>query len=535
MTSGTDQRPTTLLVSAIGGEGGGVLAGWIVAAAKHAGYPVQSTSIPGVAQRTGATTYYLEVFPVTLEQLGAKRPILAIYPGVGDVDVMIASEFIEAGRAISNGFITPDRTILIASTHRVYSIGEKSAMADGRYDTDGLHDVISKRTRRALLANLQSVAQGEGVSLNAVLLGVLAASDLLPMPRASFEEAIRAGGIAVEQNLKGFEAGWSYAFTPEAAHEPVDAPSKRAAAPAPSQLEQRVATEFPALAQDFLKEGVRRLVHYQGPNYAALYLDRLASIRTAEQVAGGDGELTREVGRHLALRMSYEDVIRVAQLKCAGDRYARIRNEVKAKPGEPVVVLDYFKPGIDELCAVLPPMLARPLLYISEGRKWRDRAHLGMKLRSTTVSGYLRLRLLAGLRRWRPRSYGYAQVQREIDPWLSDIQQACDHGLDLALEVTECSRLIKGYGETHDRGRTNFNRIRDKIIVPALSGQIDAKKAVDALASARVAALADPDGNRLSSVLSAIAYGGPDTGTDPEPALAQSADSNAEQQPVSVK
>ena len=263
MISGGDERPTTVLVSAIGGEGGGVLAGWIVAAAKHAGYPVQSTSIPGVAQRTGATTYYLEVFPIPIADLGGRRPVLAIYPGVGDVDVMIASEFIESGRAISNGFITPDRTVLIASTHRVYAIGERSAMDDGRYDTEKLHEVIGRRAKRALLANLRQVSQESGVSLNAVLLGVLAASELLPIPLASFEEAIRAGGIAIEPNLRGLAVGMSYRFTPDSAHMEVEPQIKRRASLAPDALEARVAAEFPAPAQEFLCEGVRRLVDYQ--------------------------------------------------------------------------------------------------------------------------------------------------------------------------------------------------------------------------------------------------------------------------------
>ena len=45
----TPQRPFTILISALGGEGGGVLAGWIVDAATAQGYPVQNTSIPGLA------------------------------------------------------------------------------------------------------------------------------------------------------------------------------------------------------------------------------------------------------------------------------------------------------------------------------------------------------------------------------------------------------------------------------------------------------------------------------------------------------
>ena len=53
----------TIAILAMGGEGGGVLADWIVDLAEHAGYLAQTTSVPGVAQRTGSTIYYLEIFP----------------------------------------------------------------------------------------------------------------------------------------------------------------------------------------------------------------------------------------------------------------------------------------------------------------------------------------------------------------------------------------------------------------------------------------------------------------------------------------
>src|SRR5437868_10847616 len=134
----TDTRPVTLLIAALGGEGGGVLTDWIVSAVQASGLPVQSTSIPGVAQRTGATTYYVEIFPVPLSGLGGKRPVLALAPGAGDVDVVVASELLEAGRAISNGFVTADRTLLISSVSRVYLTVEKMRMADGRHDSKRL-------------------------------------------------------------------------------------------------------------------------------------------------------------------------------------------------------------------------------------------------------------------------------------------------------------------------------------------------------------------------------------------------------------
>ena len=131
-------RPIALLIAALGGEGGGVLAEWIVSAAADAGFPVQSTSIPGVAQRTGATTYYIEMLPVHVDELDGKRPVLALTPGVGEIDIAVASELLEAGRTVASGFVTPERTHVIASLSRFYAMDEKIAMGDGRFDQDTL-------------------------------------------------------------------------------------------------------------------------------------------------------------------------------------------------------------------------------------------------------------------------------------------------------------------------------------------------------------------------------------------------------------
>ena len=161
---------------------------------------------------------------------------------------------------------------------------------------------------------------------------------------------------------------------------------------------------MPEPARDIISEGVRRLVDYQDAAYARLYLDRLAAIRDADTRANADGKLLRETARHLALRMSYEDVIRVAQAKTDPARLARIAAEVQAKPGEPVKVFEFLKPGIEELCSVLPPSLARRVLGFSERREWLRHWHWGMEVNTTSVSGYLRCRLLAKLRRFRPRT-----------------------------------------------------------------------------------------------------------------------------------
>src|ERR1044072_8811102 len=155
-------RPITMLIAALGGEGGGVLTQWIVDAATQAGFPVQSTSIPGVAQRTGATTYYIEILPVPAHELNGKRPVLALTPGVGDIDIAVTSELLEAGRTVANGFVTPDRTFVIASLSRFYAMDEKIAMADGRFDQDRLIKVIRDFSKDAVLVDMDPLAQPSG-------------------------------------------------------------------------------------------------------------------------------------------------------------------------------------------------------------------------------------------------------------------------------------------------------------------------------------------------------------------------------------
>src|SRR5882724_2971813 len=160
--SGPQVRPITILIAALGGEGGGVLTDWIVAAAAQQGFPVQSTSIPGVAQRTGATTYYIEIVPMPARELGGNRPILALAPGVGDVDMVLASELLEAGRAIAAGFVTPDRTLMVASTARSYLVVERMAMGDGRYDSARLVKAIQDHAQEHLLLDMDALAKQSG-------------------------------------------------------------------------------------------------------------------------------------------------------------------------------------------------------------------------------------------------------------------------------------------------------------------------------------------------------------------------------------
>jgi indolepyruvate ferredoxin oxidoreductase beta subunit len=491
-----------VLIAALGGEGGGVLTDWMVTAANACGFPVQSTSIPGVAQRTGATTYYIEMLPTPRNELGGKRPVLALTPGIGDIDLFVASELMEGARGVASGFVTPERTTAIASTSRFYAMNEKIAMADGRYDSGQLAGAIKANAKQALLFDMAAAAKEAGAIVNSVMLGAIAGSGQLPIPVEAFEAAIRADGKAVDSNLRGFRAGLDAVRNPLPAKK-TETKRPRVEAANLATLDQRVA-RAPAAAQEIMREGVRRLAAYQDAAYAKLYLDRLDAIRAADDAAHADGRLLRETARHLAVRMSFEDVVRVAQAKIDPARFARIAAELKLKPGEPYVLTEFLKPGIEEMCSVLPRGLARRIIAVSERRGWLGRVHWGMEVQSTSMSGYLRFWLLAKLRRLRPRSYRYAEEQAQIESWLALVRAAAGRATELAIEVAECARLIKGYGDTHKRGLDNFRTVECRVIRPALVGEMPLARAIDAVASARAAALVDPEGESLARCLAAL-------------------------------
>ncbi len=176
MNANMNAQPIKIAILAMGGEGGGVLADWIVAMAEAHGHIAQTTSVPGVAQRTGATIYYVEMFPAAAAQARGARPVLALMPLPGDVDVVLASELMEAGRAVQRGLVTPDRTTLIASTHRVLAIGERMAMGDGSFDVGRLLRAVKERSREQILFDMDQAAEESGGVINAVLLGALAGS-----------------------------------------------------------------------------------------------------------------------------------------------------------------------------------------------------------------------------------------------------------------------------------------------------------------------------------------------------------------------
>jgi len=456
------RKRLTVAILALGGQGGGVLADWLTALGEAGGYFTQATSVPGVAQRTGSTVYYLELFPLTDAQ-----PVLALTPAPGDVDVVVAAELMEAGRAMLRGFVTKDRTTLITSTHRIYAIAEKSAISGGLADSSKVLDAAQKNAKALVAFDMDAAANRTGSAISAVMLGAIAASGVLPFSREAYEDAIRAGGIAVEANLKGFAAGF------EGREVPVQ--------PAPD-LD----------VDDIVAEGVRRLTGYQDKDYAALYLERLKPF---------EGELRREMARALALWMAYEDVIRVAQQKLRKTRMDEVRAHVNAKPDQILHVIEYMHPRWEELCDTLPAglgeRLARARLL---KRVFAPMFEKGRHVRTNSVGWFLILRLLASRRRARRGTRRYAQENARIEAWLALVRDAAASNYESAIELAKCQNLIKGYGETQARGLRKFASVTDSWQM--LRARPDAARILREL---RETALRDEDGTSLAEAMRKLA------------------------------
>src|SRR5579859_2858759 len=266
------ERPISIAIVAMGGQGGGVLTEWIVLLAEKHGWVAQSTSVPGVAQRTGATIYYVEMMP----PLEGRKPILSLMPTPGDVDVVMASEFMEAGRSILRGIVTPERTTLIASNHRSFAIGEKIAAGNGIADNNAVTAAIGVTAKKEIIFDMDALAVENGSVISAAMFGALAGAGVLPFSRDSYLDVIRAGGRGAEASIRTFDAAALRAQDNSAptAQAPPSETKVSPALPAVSDgalapLLARLRNELPQAAATMGYAGLRKVVDFQDVAYGA--------------------------------------------------------------------------------------------------------------------------------------------------------------------------------------------------------------------------------------------------------------------------
>jgi len=513
-------RAITIAVLAIGGQGGGVLVDWIVALAEREGWRAQSTSVPGVAQRTGATIYYVEIIQAGPSQ----TPVFSAMAAPGDVDIVIAAEWMEAGRAIQRGLVTPDRTTLIASTHRTFAVSEKEIPGDGMADSTAVTAAAAAASQRFIAFDMAALAERAGSVVSSVLFGTLCGAGVLPFPRAAFEATITAAGVGVQGSLRGFALGLGAVAEPPVTARLVSA---QVAALAPvghppyDALLARAAT-FPAAAHEMLAEGLRHVVAYQDTAYGTAYLDAVEAVARLDPIVatpfvpsswpGGSRpsaherqgapsrdtpSLTETAAKYIARAMAYDDVIRVAALKTQPSRTPRIQKEMACQV---LAVTEFMHPRMEELLGLLPPRLGTAIERRPRVVALLDRIFCGpRRIRTDTILGFLTLYIIAGLRGWRRKTLRHSRESARLDTWLATVRAVAAEDPALAAELLANQRLIKGYSETHARGLDKFTRVM--AASERLRGHPDAAAWVRRL---REAALKDEQGQALEAALRTV-------------------------------
>lgn len=494
-----------LAVMAVGGQGGGVLTNWIVALAERNGYAVQATSVAGVAQRTGATIYYVEMLP----RGGTARPVFSLAPAEGDVDILIAAEMMEAGRAILRGFVTPDRTLLIASTHRALATSEKVAPGYAIADSSEVRSAADVAARDVIAFDMETMAQEAGSVISASLFGALAGSGGLPFDADSYRDTIRASGRSAEASLAAFELARSAALARRGDETPVVAAPRVPVARGPDHLMQaldglraRVAA-LPDPAQEMAEAGLRKVVDYLDPDYGATYLDHLETVAAADRAAGGADhgfDFTANAAKYVANAMCYDDILRVADLKTRAGRFERVHDEVGAGQETLVQITEFVHPGAAEFVSLMPAGLgrwitARPKVYGVVDKL----VNRGRRMRSDRLPAFVMLYVLGGMRRKRRGMLRHVGEMAHLQSWLDIALTRLPLDYGYATETLKIRRLIKGYSDTHARGLSKFDRVMAGATLVA--GRDDS---ADWTARLIAAALADPDGTGLDGAIETI-------------------------------
>jgi indolepyruvate ferredoxin oxidoreductase beta subunit len=435
--------------------------------------------------------------------------------------------------------VTPDRTTLIASSHRALSVSEKIAPGDGRADSGAIIRDAQQAARRFIHFDMEVLAKQAGSVISASLFGALAGSGELPFSRDEFEAVIKKGGKGTDASLKAFSAGYEWlaggstaaaaATLDHAATQassglasesmavveltPTSPPkagpaldlSPRSTARGPRQLEDewsrleaRCAALPPSL-RDMAERGLRKVVDFLDPAYGGEYLDHLDRALAGDEASRGFG-FSREAAKYLANAMVYDDIIRVADLKTRAARAERVRREAGVTDGQTLSTTEYFHPRMAEISGIFPARLGAAIEARPHLMRWADRfVDRGRHVRTDSVIGFGMLWAVGGLRRWRRGVLRHGREGAHLQEWFAlALRERCnDYGL--GVEVLKCRRLIKGYSDTHSRGLSKFDRVLSAL--PMLRGRADA---ADWLRRLREAALADAEGKTLEGALQTV-------------------------------
>jgi hypothetical protein len=250
---------------------------------------------------------------------------------------------------------------------------------------------------------------------------------------------------------------------------------------------------LPDGAVPVVSEGIHRLIDYQGAGYARLYVERLRRFVGRRDV---DAAMFCEIARLMAMRMSYEDAIRIAQQKLA--ELETGTGEVRGPSAD-----DVRKFRFDELVGALPAVVAEPVLDVLERLGW-TRKLVSIRFSTKSRWGIRRLKIEAGLRRWRLFSVRYARERAWVERWLHMIGRSLARQPMAASAIVQTADMVQGYGDAYRQGLTDWHAIIDGLAKPTFDGVLPLADLAAAIAEARAAVMPDPRQVALKRVIAEI-------------------------------
>ena len=465
----------TILIPAVGGQGGAVLTEWLINALEIEDFEVQGISLPGLSQRGGSTTFYIEAFL----KKSNENIVFSLYPLPGHVDLILSQELLELGRILKEGFGSKDTTI-VSSTHRIYSTQEKLPIASGIYSDEVLTKFAEEFSNNFIGVDLLKVAEDNGMNqlaTNAILLGALSASFVLPVKKESYQKAIETVGVSSSSNLKAFTIGYDYVIknkkdsqvqeTDQSQDSEFNKYIKVKDADRIEKLKSGLSGKYPDFLIPLITEALYRLTDYQSAKYAESYLKKLEKFREIDQSApNNDFRLTEYVLKNLALLMSYEDGIRVSELKIRDERFKRIKKEMQIRDDQIFKVVDYLKPDAEEVYGLFPNIIVSPVLYLLDKLIWKNKEPLTVAQKPTTTSifGFFRIWMLAKLKFMRPYSYRYKNEHKIIELYLASVEKFAEADYELGVLAAKSGSIIKGYGRVRRRTIDTFRRLYNNVV-----------------------------------------------------------------------
>jgi hypothetical protein len=240
-----------------------------------------------------------------------------------------------------------------------------------------------------------------------------------------------------------------------------------------------------------VSEGIHLLTDYQGAGYARLYVERLQRFVGRHDV---DDATLGAIARLMAMRMSYQDPIRIAQLKFAetgaGNAGVQAADEVR-------------KFRLDELVGALPAVVAEPVLGICERLGWTHKP-VAIRFNAASRWGVRRLKIEASLRRWRLFSVRYAKERVWVERWLHMISRCLTKQPKATSEIVQTATMVQGYGDAYRQGLADWHAIIDGLAKATFDGALPLADLAGAVAEARAAALPDPRQAALKRTIAQI-------------------------------